>query len=56
MSLRLRQDELEWREIDRDIVVLDARNAAYLTLNGSGACCGGCLPRAPRETNSRRRW
>jgi len=37
MSLRLRQDDLEWREIDRDIVVLDARDAAYLTLNGSGA-------------------
>jgi len=37
MTLRLRTDDLEWREIDSDIVVLDGRDATYLTLNGSGA-------------------
>ena len=37
MILRLRADDLEWREIDSDIVVLDGRDATYLTLNGSGA-------------------
>jgi len=37
MALRLRTDDLEWREIDSDIVVLDARDASYLTLNRSGA-------------------
>jgi hypothetical protein len=37
VSLRLRTDDLEWREIDSDIVVLDGRDATYLTLNGSGA-------------------
>jgi len=37
MTLRLRTEDLEWREIDSDIVILDAREATYLTLNGSGA-------------------
>jgi hypothetical protein len=37
MTLRLRPDDLEWREIDSDIVVLDGRDATYLTLNGTGA-------------------
>lgn len=37
MSLKLRTDDLEWREIDSDVVVLDGRDATYLTLNGSGA-------------------
>jgi hypothetical protein len=37
MTLRLRTHDLEWREIDSDIVVLDGRDATYLTLNGSGA-------------------
>jgi hypothetical protein len=37
MTLRLRTDELEWREIDSEIVILDGREAAYLTLNGAGA-------------------
>jgi hypothetical protein len=37
MTLRLRTDDLEWREIDTDIVILDGRDATYLTLNGSGA-------------------
>jgi len=37
MTLRLRTEDLEWREIDHEIVVLDSRDAHYLTLNGSGA-------------------
>ena len=37
MSLHLRTDDLEWREIASDIVILNARDASYLTLNGSGA-------------------
>jgi hypothetical protein len=37
MTFRLRTDDLEWQEIDSDIVVLDGREAVYLTLNGSGA-------------------
>lgn len=35
--MRLRTDDLEWREIDAEIVVLDGRDATYLTVNGSGA-------------------
>ena len=37
MTLRLRTYDLEWRDIDSDIVILDGRDATYLTLNGSGA-------------------
>ncbi|HUA02600.1 MAG TPA: PqqD family protein [Solirubrobacteraceae bacterium] len=37
MSLRLRTEDLQWREIDREIVALDGRDASYLTVNGSGA-------------------
>jgi Coenzyme PQQ synthesis protein D (PqqD) len=37
MCLRLRDADLEWREIDDEIVVLDAREASYLALRGSGA-------------------
>lgn len=37
MTLTLRTNDLEWREIDSDIVILDGRDATYLTLNGSGA-------------------
>jgi Coenzyme PQQ synthesis protein D (PqqD) len=36
MTLRLREQDLEWREIDEEIVVLDARDAAYLAVSGSG--------------------
>ena len=35
--LRLRPEDLEWREVDGEIVALDGRDATYLTLNGSGA-------------------
>ena len=37
MTFRLRTEDLEWQEIDSDIVALDGRQATYLTLNGSGA-------------------
>lgn len=46
MTLRLRTEELEWREIDSDVVVLDGREAAYLTLNGSGALLWRMLSRS----------
>lgn len=35
--LTLRPGELEWRQIDDEIVALDVRSASYLTLNGTGA-------------------
>jgi len=37
MTLRLRTDDLEWREIDDEIVLLDGREATYLSTNGSGS-------------------
>ncbi|HEY1714362.1 MAG TPA: PqqD family protein [Solirubrobacteraceae bacterium] len=37
MTYRLRSDELSWRQIDDEIVVLDAGRAEYLAINGAGA-------------------
>lgn len=36
MTLELRERDLEWRAIDEEIVVLDGRDAAYLSVSGSG--------------------
>jgi len=35
--MRLRVDDITWREIDGDLVVLDLRSSAYLTANASGS-------------------
>jgi hypothetical protein len=35
-TLRLRTDELEWKQIDDEIVVLDGRASNYLAASGSG--------------------
>jgi Coenzyme PQQ synthesis protein D (PqqD) len=34
---QLRTDELNWRQIDDEIVALDGRGSAYVAINGSGA-------------------
>jgi hypothetical protein len=36
-TLRLRSDELEWRDVEGEVVALDLRTSAYLTVNESGA-------------------
>ena len=36
-TLRLREQDLDWRELGDEIVVLDARGAVYLAFQGSGA-------------------
>lgn len=36
MPLCLRDQNLDWREIDDDIVVLDGQDAIYLAVRGSG--------------------
>jgi len=36
-ALRLRTDELSWREIDGEIVAVDVAGSAYLSANSSGA-------------------
>jgi len=36
MTFRLRSDELEWKQIDDEIVALDTRRAEYLSIEGSG--------------------
>jgi hypothetical protein len=33
--MKLREDDLTWREIDGDLVVLDLRTSTYLTANAS---------------------
>lgn len=37
MILQLRTEELTWRQVDDEVVALDARQAEYLAVNGSGA-------------------
>ena len=37
MTLCLRGPDLDWREIDDEIVALDTRDAIYLAVRGSGA-------------------
>lgn len=37
MTLCLRKRDLEWRDIDDEIVALDAQGAVYLAVHGSGA-------------------
>jgi Coenzyme PQQ synthesis protein D (PqqD) len=34
--MKLRVDDITWREIDGDLVVLDLRSSTYLTANASG--------------------
>jgi hypothetical protein len=36
-ALRLRDQDLDWRAIDDEIVVLDTQGAVYLAIQGSGA-------------------
>jgi coenzyme PQQ synthesis protein D (PqqD) len=36
MTLRLRTEGLDWKQVDDEIVILDARDAIYLTVKGSG--------------------
>jgi hypothetical protein len=35
-DMKLRVDDITWREIDGDLVILDLRSSAYLTANASG--------------------
>ncbi len=37
MTLCLRERDLEWREIDDEIVALDGRDGVYLSVHGAGA-------------------
>jgi hypothetical protein len=35
-KLRLRDDALEWREIEDEVIAVDVRTSTYLGTNGSG--------------------
>lgn len=37
MHMKLRANDITWREIDGDLVILDLRSSTYLTTNASGA-------------------
>lgn len=37
MTLKLRDDRVRWREIDREVVAVDLDSSTYLSTNGSGA-------------------
>jgi hypothetical protein len=48
--LSLRTDDLYWREVDDEIVVLEGRGSTYLSVNDSGAVLWRLLARgATRE-------
>lgn len=36
-QIRLRTNELKWREIEREVVAVDVRTSTYLSANASGA-------------------
>lgn len=36
MNYRLRSEDLDWKQIDDEIVILDGNRAAYLSVEGSG--------------------
>jgi hypothetical protein len=36
MELRLRDTELHWREIDGEVIALEARGSRYMAVNGAG--------------------
>ncbi len=36
-AMKLRVDDITWREIDGDLVILDLRSSTYLTANSSGS-------------------
>ena len=38
-ELKLRDDGLEWREVEGEVIVLDLQGSVYMSLNGSGAVC-----------------
>lgn len=43
--LKLREEEVAWREVGGDIVALEARRSAYLTMNPAGALLWHVLSR-----------
>jgi len=51
MTLRLREQDLDWRDINDEIVALDAQDAVYLAVHGSGVVLWRLLVNsATRET------
>ena len=47
MELRLRDNDLHWREIDGEVIALEGRGSTYLAANGAGtllwrALADGC--------------
>ncbi len=35
-ELKLREDDLHWREIDGEVIALEARGSTYVAANGAG--------------------
>jgi len=42
-ELKLREDGLEWREVEGEVIVLDLDGNVYISLNGTGAVCWHAL-------------
>jgi|Tabmets5t2r1_1033131.scaffolds.fasta_scaffold03660_3 hypothetical protein len=37
MTVKLRDDRVRWRELDKEVVAVDLDSSTYLSTNGSGA-------------------
>jgi hypothetical protein len=44
-TLRLREDRLEWREVNGEVVVLDIADSVYLSVNKTGSVLWPALVR-----------
>ena len=51
MTLSLREQDLDWRDIDHEIVALDVQGAAYLAVQGSGAVLWRLLANSTTREN-----
>jgi coenzyme PQQ synthesis protein D (PqqD) len=47
--IRLRDEDLEWTEIDEEVVVLDLRDSTYLSVNRTGAAVWTALAQGATE-------
>lgn len=50
-EIRLREQGLEWRRVEDEIVVLDVPTSVYFAINDSGTVLWEALAEAPRTTD-----
>ena len=50
-AIRLRSEDLTWRAVDGEVIVLDRRNWGYITINDSGALLWDRLAQGATEAD-----